>query len=173
MPTLAEAKQMADQGAIQQARLMYETIIQENPRYEEAWLGLADVLTEAEDKRVCYKNVLKINKKNRVAKEGLRSLEPQNDPLRASFDIAPTDDGAAAESSPPIEDEEEAPTQATTSTKAKKVTKRPAAASTTATTSSANDTPTPILVAFGLVLSVFIFAIGSGLVYYLLSQLSS
>lgn len=167
MPTLAEAKQAAEQGAVQQARLMYETILQENPRSEEAWLGLAEVLTDKEDKRVCYKNVLKINKKNREAKEGIRSLDPQTDTLREMFDIAP----ANVEEEPPPVEEEAAVVDEPDKTRATK--RQRTRAQSAARSTSQADTPTPVLVAFGLALSVVFFAIGSGIVYFLLDSLVS
>ncbi|MDM8529171.1 hypothetical protein QUF58_13305 [Anaerolineales bacterium HSG24] len=174
MPTIAEAKEAADQGAIQQSRLMYETIIQENPRDEEAWLGLADVLTEAEDKRVCYNNVLKINKKSRIAKEGLRSLDPQMDPLRAAFDIeAPEPEPLEEDTSPEWLDEITEDEVATDSVPVKKQKKKKKKIRAKTSSSEQSDTPTPILVAFGLALSVVVFAIGSGVVYFLLSSISS
>jgi thioredoxin-like negative regulator of GroEL len=169
MPTLAEAKQAADQGAIQQARLMYEDILQDDPRSEDAWFGLADVLTDAEDKRVCYKNILKINKKSREAKEGLRSLEPQADPLRAAFDIV----GDEPEESPTENEEEpEEPDDDATDVEKPKIKKSKKKRATSAKTGSEDDPPTPILVAFGLALSVVVFAIGSGIVYVMLSSLN-
>ncbi|MDM8519029.1 hypothetical protein QUF64_03215 [Anaerolineales bacterium HSG6] len=170
MPTIAEAKEAADQGAIQQSRLMFETIIQENPRDEEAWLGLADVLTEAEDKRVCYNNVLKINKKSRIAKEGLRSLDPQMDPLRAAFDIEAPEPEPLEEDDSPEWLEEMSEDEAVADEPAKRKKKKKALSKTGR--SAQTDTPTPVLVAFGLALSVVVFAIGSGAAYFLLSSLN-
>src|SRR5512134_1350676 len=89
MPTLDDGRNAINAGNLQQARLIFEAILQENPRSEEAWLGLADVLTDAEDKRICYENVLKINKQNRAAREGLRNLEPQANPLIAALGQSP------------------------------------------------------------------------------------
>jgi len=168
MPTLAEAKEAADRGAMQQARLMYETILQEDSHSEDAWLGLADVLTEVEDKRICYNNVLRINRKSKAAKEGLRSLEPQHDPLRAAFDLEPNSTDTFDDSLPIEEDEaqfeEEQPSQQKTrKTKRKRRKAAPPPVE--------DDTPTPILVAFGLALSVVVFTIGSGVVYYILANL--
>jgi len=77
MPTLAEAQKAAQQGATQQARLMYQAILQEDETVEAAWLGLADVLSEKEEKRGCYQKVLKINPHNYAAKEGLRILDEE------------------------------------------------------------------------------------------------
>ena len=85
MQTIRDCKQSIEQGNLQQARLIFEAILQETPRSPEAWLGLAEVMTETEDKRICYENVLKIDKTNRAAKDGLRSLEPQSNPLIAAL----------------------------------------------------------------------------------------
>lgn len=153
MPTLDDGKNAINQGNFQQARLIFEAILQENPRSEEAWLGLADVLTDTEDKRICYENVLKINKQNRVAREGLRSLEPQADPLVAALQ---------QKTSPPREEtyyeEEDEPTMV----------------SPPLDTESAEEgeTPTVILVAVGLALSVVVMAAGGGLAFYVITNLT-
>ncbi len=154
MPTLDDGRNAINQGNFQQARLIFEAILQENPRSEEAWLGLADVLTDTEDKRICYENVLKINKQNRVAREGLRTLEPEEDQLRKAFGIqqaaSPREEMAAEE-----EDEATAvgpaPDMESTET---------------------GETPTVILVAVGLALSVVVMAAGGGLVFYVITNLT-
>ena len=76
MPILQDGQNAIAQGNLQQARLIFEAILQEDPRDEDAWLALGDVLTETEDKRICYENVLKINKENQAAREALRNLRP-------------------------------------------------------------------------------------------------
>jgi thioredoxin-like negative regulator of GroEL len=156
MPTLDDGRNAIDQGNFQQARLIYEAILQENPRSEDAWLGLADVLTDTEDKRICYENVLKINKQNRAAREGLRSLEPQADPLREAFQIQTPPPRTAEDVYP--EDEEE-----------------PTLISEHAVdmdSAETGETPTFILVAVGLALSVVVMALGGGLVFYILTSLT-
>jgi hypothetical protein len=153
MPTLDDGRAAIDQGNLQQARLIYEAILQENPRSEDAWLGLAEVLTDTEDKRICYENVLKINKQNREAREGLRSLEPQADPLVA----------ALQQKAPPKEEtayiEEDEPAFAS-----EPFDDTPAAAD--------GETPTFILVAVGLALSVVVMALGGGLVFYVITSMT-
>ena len=96
MPTLEDGRVAVEQGNLQQARLIFEAILQETPRSEEAWMGLADVLTDPGDRRICYENVLKINRNNRQAREALRNLEPQENPFVAQLGQRP----------PPREDEE-------------------------------------------------------------------
>jgi tetratricopeptide (TPR) repeat protein len=75
MPTLREAKQAAEQGHLQQARLMYEAVLQESPHLEDAWLGLARILTDDEQRQECYQKVLRINPKNLTAKSAMKRLE--------------------------------------------------------------------------------------------------
>jgi tetratricopeptide (TPR) repeat protein len=155
MPTLDDGRNAIDQGNFQQARLIFEAILQENPRSEEAWLGLAEVLTDTEDKRICYENVLKIDKQNRVAREGLRRLEPQADPLVAALQ---------QKTGPPrdemVYEEEEEPTL---------VSERPPIDTSPA---EEGETPTVILVAVGLALSVVVMALGGGLVFYIITNLT-
>jgi hypothetical protein len=153
MPTLDDGRDAINQGNLQQARLIYEAILQENPRSEDAWLGLAEVLTDTEDKRICYENVLKINKQNRDAREGLRSLEPQADPLVA----------ALQQKAPPKEEagyiEEDEPTLVSEPFD-------------DVPSSGDGETPTFILVAVGLALSVVVMAIGGGLVFYFITSMT-
>ena len=87
MPTIEDGRSAAAQGNLQQARLIFEAILQENPRSEDAWLNLADVLTDTNDKRICYENVLKIDEDHQAAREALRNLEPEADPLRQQFQL--------------------------------------------------------------------------------------
>jgi hypothetical protein len=154
MPTLADGRNAIDQGNLQQARLIFEAILQENPRSEEAWLGLAEVLTETEDKRICLENVLKINKNNRAAREALRSLEPQADPLVDALRIKTT---------PP----EESPPDWVSDMDATQVADRPPTA---VETESEGGPSTPVLVAIGLALSVVVMALGGGLIFLILTN---
>ncbi len=153
MPTLDDGRNAIDAGNLQQARLIFEAILQENPRSEEAWLGLADVLTDVEDKRICYENVLKIDKQNRPAREGLRNLEPQANPLIAALGQTP----------PPrteeVEEEEET-----------FISERPPT-ETYGAPPAEGETPTFILIAVGLALSVVVMAVGGGLAFYFITSM--
>lgn len=155
MPTLDDGRNAINQGNFQQARLIFEAILQENPRSEEAWLGLADVLTDTEDKRICYENVLKINKQNRVAREGLRSLEPEEDQLRKAFGLQQT----PVPREEIADEEEDEPTMVSPPLEAE--------------AAEEGETPTMILVAVGLALSVVVMAVGGGLAFYIITNLTS
>ncbi len=154
MPTLDDGRNAIDAGNLQQARLIFEAILQENPRSEEAWLGLADVLTDIEDKRICYENVLKINNQNRLAREGLRALEPQANPLIAALGQTP----------PPRTEEFEEEEQPTL------VSERPPTEMYTAPEVE-SETPAFVLVAVGLALSVVVMALGGGLAFYIITSM--
>ncbi len=160
MPTINDGKRALEEGNLQQARLIFEAILQETPRSEEAWLGLADVLTENEDKRVCYENALKINPNSRRAKEGLRSLEPQANPFVTA--LQPT-------VSVPGEGEEYASDEDETTTTGRTKTRTSAAMQAVETEDSP---PTVGLIVLGLALSVVVFVVGSGAVYLLLTTLT-
>ncbi len=164
MPTLQDGRNAIDQGNLQQARLIFEALLQENSRSTEAWLGLADVLTETEDKRICYENVLKIDKNDRAAKDGLRSLEPQANPL-----VAALAQQTAAATAPSIDeeldfmmDEDDEPTM---------VSARPADLD--PAVESDGGPSMAVLVVVGLALSVVVFAIGGGVVYFVITSLAS
>ncbi len=157
MPTLQDGQEAIASGNFQQARLIFEAILQENPRSEDAWLGVADVLTDTEDKRICYDNVLKINKNNRKAKEGLRSLEPQANPLIEALQQTATREPEAFEMD--MDDEGDAPLLDSTDDLR------------VSDGSETSGPPTLVLIALGLALSVFVFAIGGGTVYFLVDAL--
>ena len=155
MPTLQDGRDAINEGNLQQARLIFQALLQENARDEEAWLGLAEVVTDEDDKRVCYENVLKINKTNRAAKEGLRSLEPKEDPLVAAL--------AGQAFGPEDEDEEgadESPDYSAEPTFAAPDDSEP------------TETPTAVLVAVGLALSVVVFAVFGGIIFFALTSFS-
>jgi len=155
MPTLQDGQNAIAQGNLQQARLIFEALLQENARNEEAWLGLAEVLTDTEDRRICYDNVLKINKKNQAAKEGLRNLEPQADPLVMAL--------------APQQPEETEDDEASIGGDSTVISERSDFGS---ASEDEQVTPTAILVALGLALSVVIFAIVGGAFYFLVSTLT-
>ncbi|MBN1995853.1 MAG: tetratricopeptide repeat protein [Anaerolineae bacterium] len=158
MPTIEDGRTAAEAGNLQQARLIYEAILQENPRSEEAWLNLGDVLTETNDKRICYENVLKINKNNRAAREALRNLQPEEDPFVAAL--------KQKTATTPIEEEEEE--EFLEDIEDTMVSMR----SDSSAEKASGETPTAVLVAIGLGLAVVVFAIASGLIFFVLSSVT-
>ncbi len=82
MPTLEEGHKALRQGDLPQAKRIFRAILEKNRYSEEAWLGLGDAFTDANKKRVCYENVLRLNKQNKIAPLKLRSLELQVELLR-------------------------------------------------------------------------------------------
>ncbi len=166
MPTIQDGKNAIERGDLQQARLIFEAILQEDKRSEEAWLGLAEVLTDTEDIRICYENVLKINKNNQAAKEGLLGLAPRPNPLIMALQrkaAAGAGEGQATYGEPADSD---------TSTVVGTQEETSAAVEAANTAPMAGSPSTPALVAMGLVLSVVVFAIGGGLVYLVLDSLA-
>ena len=158
MPTIEDGRRAIEEGNPQQARLIFEAILQDNKRDEEAWLGLAEVLTKNEDKRICYENVLKINKNNREAKEALRTLEPQANPfvqaLQPAGATAPTDEDTVS----PDADETV-------------IAARPPETATE--TAPSDGPPAPALIVLGLALSAVVFFFLSIAVYFVLDSLAS
>lgn len=159
MPTLQDGRNAIAQGNLQQARLIFEALLQENPRYEEAWLGLAEVLTDTEDKRICYENALKINKNSRAAREGLRSLEPRADPLVAAL---------AQQTMVHEEEEAEAEDEFELDDEATLISARTPDFSSAEADSGPS---TVVLVVVGLALSVVVFAIGGGVAFFVITSL--
>ncbi len=169
MPTLEDGRNAIEQGNLQQARLIFEAVLQETPRSPDAWLGLAEVLTDVEDKRICYENVLKIDKANPAAREGLRSLEPQANPLIAALQ---------EKASVRVDDEEEFTAAETDDKASDRPTMIGSSDDITAAVKAANvagaegGPPTYALVAIGLVFSVVAFAVGGGVIYVVLESLA-
>ena len=159
MPTIEDGRSALEAGNLQQARLIFEAILQENTRDQDAWLGLADVLTDTNDKRICYENVLKINRNNQEARQGLRNLEPEEDPfvaaLKEQTTQIPTDDDELEAD----DDEMFIGAEETT------ISSKPVAEST-------GGTPTVVLIAAGLGLSVIVFALLAGVVFFLLTSIT-
>lgn len=158
MPTIEDGRNALETGNLQQARLIFEAILQENTRDEDAWLGLADVLTDTNDKRICYENVLKINRSNQAAREGLRNLEPEEDPFVAALKEqtapVPEDDEMVADDDDIFIGAEEVPATSAPSTE------------------STGETPTVVLIAAGLGLSVIVFALLAGVVFFVLTSIT-
>lgn len=165
MPTIQDGKTAVEQGNLQQARLIFEAILQETPRNPDAWLGLAEVLTETEDKRICYENVLKIDKGNRAAKDGLRNLEPQANPLIAALQERTADRSDEYLVEHDTGDDDEADPTIISS-------REEVTAAMSAADSAQSGPPSYALVAIGLLLSVVVFAIGGGMVFVVLSALT-
>ncbi len=159
MPTIEDGRNALEAGNLQQARLIFEAILQENTRDQDAWLGLADVLTDTNDKRICYENVLKINRNNQAAREGLRNLEPEEDPFVAALKEQTTKIPEDDELEGDEDDEMFIGAEETT------ISSRPVP-------ESARETPTVVLIAAGLGLSVIVFALLAGVIFFLLTSIT-
>lgn len=175
MPTIQDGRQAVDEGNLQQARLIFEAILQETPRSEDAWLGLAEVLPDTEDKRICYDNVLKIDKDNRAAREGLRNLEPQANPFIAALQGA-TVPGEADETELYEDaegDEDDVPEPSDKGgDRPTMIGSRADLEAAMASSTTPGGPPSYALVALGLILSVVVFAVGGSAVYFVLSSLA-
>ncbi len=145
MLTLEDGRRAIEQGDFQQARLIFESILEENPRNEEVWLELAKIVTETSEKRLCYETILAINRKNKAARQALRALEPEDDPIRRELfqeaDNELTGDNIDLSTIQTLHQAE-------------------------------RETPTAILVVTGLLISVVVFVLGSGLAFFVLTTLT-
>jgi len=159
MPTIEDGRNALEAGNLQQARLIFEAILQENTRDQDAWLGLADVLTDTNDKRICYENVLKINRNNQAAREGLRNLEPEEDPFVAALKEQTTKIPEDDESGGEDDDEMFIGAEETT------ISSRPVP-------ESSRETPTVVLIAAGLGLSIIVFALLAGVIFFVLTSIT-
>ncbi len=77
---LREGSAAARAGAQADARRLFEQATEIAPESVEAWLGLAGVVDDLEEKRACLQRVLAIDPDNAEAKAGLAWLERQASP---------------------------------------------------------------------------------------------
>ncbi|MEM7117329.1 MAG: hypothetical protein AAF614_33155 [Chloroflexota bacterium] len=70
---LRQADRVANSGKRVAAQQLYREILDQAPNAKEAWLGLAQVVDEA-DKQAAYEKVLSLDPENKEAKEGLEWL---------------------------------------------------------------------------------------------------
>lgn len=72
---LSQAERNAAYGKMAAAETMYRQILDEAPDSEEAWLGLAAVLSDPDAQRAAYERVLTLAPTNEAAIEGLNRLD--------------------------------------------------------------------------------------------------
>lgn len=65
----------ARQGNKTQAHELFRRAIEIDPYHEQVWLWLASVVETAEDRRVCFENVLELNPANPTARRQLDYME--------------------------------------------------------------------------------------------------
>lgn len=80
---LQQAAVALEAGRKQEARLLLEDVIQENPTSERGWLWLADAVDSVEERRFCLNQVLVINNRNALARRALEAMDtgPASSPL--------------------------------------------------------------------------------------------
>jgi hypothetical protein len=79
MIDIGEAVQAIKSGDKAKGRSLLAQVLKNNPQHENAWLWLATVVDNPQQKRDCLQRVLKINPRNQTAREGLRWLEQLED----------------------------------------------------------------------------------------------
>lgn len=71
---LRQAERAKDAGKLAAAEQSYREILEEAPDSPEAWLGLADLLTDPQEKEQAYEKVLALDAENQDGKIGLAKL---------------------------------------------------------------------------------------------------
>ena len=74
---LRQADRVAGSGKRAAAEQLYRQIVAEAPQAQAAWLGLAEVVTEADEKEKAYQQVLKLDPSNETARTALAELRGQ------------------------------------------------------------------------------------------------
>ncbi len=88
-------------GRNMQALEYFTQAIEQDPRNAQAWLGIASLVEEAEQKEYCYKKVLEIDPANSFAKIALQELHAP--PEESDFRFSPPPAPVAAEAPTQIE----------------------------------------------------------------------
>ncbi|PDV99045.1 tetratricopeptide repeat protein [Candidatus Chloroploca asiatica] len=72
---LAQAILAAHDGQIDEAKARFLTLLETDEQNEQAWLWLAKLVDEPEERRICLENVLMINPANAYAQRNLAALQ--------------------------------------------------------------------------------------------------
>lgn len=89
---MARASAAARVGEALQARGLYEEALQKNPENAEAWLGLAGVIDNPDDKKAVLEQALRVDPENTEANAGLELLARRMQVPRRRDDPVPAPD---------------------------------------------------------------------------------
>ncbi len=71
---LRQAARNAESGKIVAAETLYRQIIEETPESTAAWLGLAELMQDTDEKKAVYEHLLELDEGNKQALDGLAVL---------------------------------------------------------------------------------------------------
>lgn len=100
---LRRANKVASDGKRAAAAQVYRQIIEEAPQAEDAWLGLAKVTFDEEERETAYEQVLKLDPENEDAHQGLAILRGEAKPPDVETAVAPKPDPAPEETAVAVE----------------------------------------------------------------------
>lgn len=107
---LRQAARNREGGKLAAAEALYRQVIEENPRSVTAWMGLAEVSRDPQEKEAAYQQVLALDGDNDEARKELDDLEED---VVGPHLVGSDDDGARArtepEATPPLVDRSQAP----------------------------------------------------------------
>jgi hypothetical protein len=89
---LAQADRNASYGKLAAAEKMYREILSESPDADRAWVGLAEVVSNPEDKRAAYERALTLTPDNPQAVAGLARLDGRPVPPEIEALLDPPDE---------------------------------------------------------------------------------
>lgn len=99
---LRQAARNKEGGKLAAAKALYRQVLEENPRSVAAWLGLAEISRDPQEKEAAYEQVLALESDNDKARKELDNLQGDGDGHEVSREprkqerSAQTDTGAAA-----------------------------------------------------------------------------
>lgn len=77
---MRQAQRVAENGKRAAAEKLYRQILEEAPETTEAWVGLAEVLSDPDQQETAYKNALALDPANGAAQTGLAILRGEEPP---------------------------------------------------------------------------------------------
>lgn len=100
---LRQADRAKESGKLAAAEQSYREILEEAPESSEAWLGLADLLKDPQEKEQAYETVLSLDAENQDAKIGLAKLRGEPVPERVEVAEAEAATPPAQKVAEPVE----------------------------------------------------------------------
>lgn len=84
-----QAVELAREGNKEEARALLQELVDENPEDAKAWLLMARLVDDDDEKRICLANVLQLEPTNEAAQKMLEKLEEKAAKLKDQSEFAP------------------------------------------------------------------------------------
>lgn len=88
-PKFQQAVELAREGNREQARELLQELVESNPEDAQAWLLMARLVDDDDEKRICLANVLQLDPSNEAAQKMLQNLEEKEARLKDQAEVVP------------------------------------------------------------------------------------